>query len=64
MIVYANYGAMFPTYTLTVASIIDGIATATDQDGTAYTFNARDIRAERPASGSPIGIYFNEQDAY
>ena len=63
MIFYANYGAMFPTYTLTVASIIDGIATATDQDGTTYTFNARDIRFERPASGSGIGIYFNEQDA-
>ena len=64
MIVYANYGAMSPTYTLTIAAIVDGIATATDQDGETYTFNARDIRAERPASGSPIGIYFNEQDAY
>ena len=64
MTVYANYGAMFPTYTLTISSIIDGVATATDQDGGAQTFNVNDIRAERPESGSPIGIYWNERDAY
>jgi hypothetical protein len=62
--VYANYGAMFPTYTLTIASIVEGIATATNQDGDTQTFNVNDIRAERPTSGSPIGIYWNERDAY
>ena len=62
--VYANYGAMFPVYTLTINSIVDGMAAATDQDGGTQIFNVNDIRAERPASGSPIGIYWNEADAY
>ena len=62
--VFANYGAMSPTYTLTIASIVDGMATAIDQDGGKQIFNVNDIRAERPASGSPIGIYWNERDAY
>lgn len=62
--VYANYGAMSPTYTLTIASIVEGMATAIDQDGGTQIFNVNDIRAERPVSGSPIGIYWNERDAY
>lgn len=64
MVVYANYGAMSPTYALTITSIIDGIATATDQDGGVQTFNVNGIRHARPTSGSPIGIYWNERDAY
>lgn len=62
--VYANYGAMFPKEELTVHTLVDGNATATNQDGETRNFNVNDIRAERPASGSPIGIYWNERDAY
>jgi len=64
MQVYANYGAMSPTYTLTINSIENGIATATDQNGGTQMFNVCEIRSERPTSGSPIGIYWNERDAY
>ena len=64
LIVYANYGAMSPTYTLTIVSIEAGIATATDFNGETQHFNVNDIRSERPSKGSPIGIYWNERDAY
>lgn len=64
MTVYANYGAMFATETLVVNSIFDGIATATNDEGETRTFNVNDVRHARPASGSPIGIYWNERDAY
>lgn len=62
--VYANYGAMSATETLTINSIVGGLARATNQDGEARTFSANDIRSERPAKGSPIGIYWNSRDAY
>lgn len=62
--VYATYGAMFGIETLTVKSIVDGNATATNNDGETRTFNVNDIRAERPQSGSSIGVYWNRRDAY
>lgn len=62
--VYANYGAMFPKEVLTVHTIIEGNATATNGEGETRNFNVNDIRAERPTSGSPIGIYWNDRDSY
>lgn len=62
--VYANYGAMFPKEVLTVFEIVDGRASATNEDGETRSFEVSSIRAERPASGSPIGIYWNEMDSY
>ena len=60
MTIFANYGAMFPTSELTIASIANGIAkTVCGQQ-----INVNDIRHARPISGSPIGIYWNERDAY
>jgi hypothetical protein len=60
MTIYANYGAMFPTAELTIASIANGIATTVCGE----KINVADIRESRPTSGSPIGIYWNERDAY
>ena len=62
--VFANYGAMFPTQTLTISMIAEGIATATNQDGETQKLNINDVRVSRPTSGSPIGLYWNERDAY
>jgi hypothetical protein len=64
MQVFANYGAMFPRQTLTIGLIANGIATATNEEGETTRFNVADVRNERPTSGSPIGIYWNERDAY
>lgn len=62
--VYANYGAMFPIEELAVTSIVAGVATAANYEGETRSFNIDEIRNDRPASGSPIGIYWNEKDAY
>lgn len=58
--IYANYGAMFPTTELVIASMSNGIATTTD--GQQISIN--DVRDARPTSGSPIGLYWNSRDAY
>jgi hypothetical protein len=60
MTIYANYGAMFPTASLTIAAMSDGIAITTD----GQKISVDEIRHARPTSGSPIGIYWNERDAY
>jgi hypothetical protein len=60
MKIFANYGAMSATAQLNISKLSDGIATTTD----GQTIKVSDIRSERPASGSPIGLYWNEQDAY
>lgn len=62
--VYANYGAMYPTETLTVHTIADGIGQATNQFGEGRRVEFATVRDSRPASGSPIGLYWNEMDAY
>ena len=62
--VYANYGAMFATVELTIRSISNGIAIAFDGEGSETRFNVEDVRNARPASGSPIGLYWNRRDAY
>ena len=64
MQVYANYGAMFPKEILNVFEIVDGRASAKNEDGETRSFEVASIRAERPTSGSPIGIYWNELDSY
>lgn len=62
--VFANWGAMFATEELTVQSIADGIARAFNQEGDEHLFAIADVRNERPSGGSPIGLYWNELDAY
>lgn len=58
--IFANYGAMFPTTELVIATLTDGFAITTD----GQKINVNEIRHARPTSGSPIGLYWNEQDAY
>lgn len=62
--VYANYGAMFPRQELTINLMSEGMCFATNDEGTESRFQVEDVRSERPKSGSPIGIYWNERDAY
>lgn len=62
--IFANYGAMFPMVELTIKSITNGVAIATDTDDSETYINVEDIRDSRPTSGSPIGIYWNSRDAY
>lgn len=63
--VYANYGAMYPIEELTIQSLRDGFATAISNIGDEIrTFSVDQIRDAKPSSGSPIGIYWNEMDAY
>jgi hypothetical protein len=64
MFIYANYGAMFPTQTLAVKAISAGFITATHEDGHEEKIDLARVRDSRPTSGSPIGLYWNERDAY
>jgi len=62
---YANYGAMFPTVEGTVTNVDkNGLVEFVDEDGERYHVHVDAIRSERPSSGSPIGVYFNEFHAY
>lgn len=63
--VFANYGAMFPVIEGTITAIDEkGYASFEGHDGETYGVEVNNIRTSRPTSGSPIGVYFREQDAY
>lgn len=63
--VFANYGAMFPVIEGTITAINEsGQATFLGHDGVEYATEVKNIRTKRPTSGSPIGVYFREEDAY
>lgn len=63
--VYGNYGAMFPVVVGTVVSVdAQGYVKFVTDDGEEDFVHLSTIRTERPKSGSPIGIYFNEMHAY
>ena len=62
--IYANYGAMSPVYELAVKSLSNGQAVVVGEDGYEQKINIDEVRHERPKSGSPIGLYWNERDAY
>jgi hypothetical protein len=62
--IYANYGAMHPRQSLVVKSCDGEFLVAQHDDGFEQKIRLSDIRKAKPASGSPIGLYWNERDAY
>jgi hypothetical protein len=61
--IYGQYGAYFPVAVLVVKSLSNGKAVVEHEDGHEQVIDISEVRDARPASGSPIGLYWNERDA-